>query len=742
MEPKFAFINDLNKPVHRSVIKSCAARPARNEVMIDKSWCIKLDKAAPVQVLTAAQDLRDFLRTSFGLKLSISADGPRAIYISAGNNKSVPPSAGDEGFVLNVKKTGISIRGSGPRGALYGTLYLEDRFVGRGAPCAGVGTVRRRPRFAPRVLRHYSSPYYTEAIDGVRHYTDNYLARLAHLGYDAVWMRGELRSLSNTTIFPELGQDAARNLAALNDLIKRAGRWGIGVYLYLCEPLGLPTDHPFWKRYPHIRGAEGGEMGKPIKLNAMCTSTSEVKQFLYESSRDLFTRAPRLEGLILITASEHTAHCKQRKVSPKPCPRCAGRDSAEIIAEVITLIHKGTRAAGSNARIVAWNWAWENHVGPKADAEIFKHIPPDIAWMANVENGGPIKRFGMKTKIWEYSLCYPGPSPEFRRKGRQARATGHRQLWGKVQINVTHEMASMPYMPVPYLLRDKFAGLARMGVEGIMCCWIFGSFPGIGSRQANAMMWEPFGDTRRALLECAAAIYGDRAAPLVVRAWNFFSRGYAMYPFDGVYIHVLNDAPAHPFFFPPVRRPERANWQQALGTFGDILRWCHRFSPEVHVKSYAYILRYWERGMAILRKALSLVPKHLRAQVKADMRVCEAIGIHFRSSLNFVRFIRLRDRLPGFSALPWPEGYQPVYPLQPVKTEGQARTILAAIRTILREEKALVKSYLPLVEHDSRLGYHSEGGYRFRPKDLHAKLRQLKRVLEVEIPGYEKKFLS
>jgi len=740
MERAFAFMRALDAPVHAAIGKA-RARPRRGEVSIDESWSLRIADDAPAQALAAAEDLKEFLSVGFGVRLGDDRRGARVVRISAGKDRTDPPCARDEGYTLKVDADRIAIRGRGPRGALHGVFKLESILKARGAPCVKKRTVRQAPRFAPRILRSFSSPYYTEAIDGKSHYTDNYLCRLAHLGYDAIWLRGELRSLSRTRVFPDLGKHSARNLAALNDLIERAARWGIGVYLYLCEPLGIPTRDAFWRRHPDVRGARGGEMGKrEQRLYAMCTSTKKVKRFLYESSRDLFTRAPGLEGAFLITASEHTAHCKQRKTLEGLCPRCADRPASDIVAEIVTLVRNGARDAGSAARVVAWNWAWDAHLDERGEEKVVRAMPKDVGWMANVENGGVVERLGVKLNIWEYSLCYPGPSPLYRKKARRARKHGH-CLWAKAQINVTHELASMPYMPVPFLLRDKFAGLARAGVEGIMCCWIFGGYPGVGSKQASAMMWRPFGDARKALLDCAADIYGERAAPLVVKAWKLFSRGYRKYPFDrGLYSHVLNSSPAHPFYFRPVRRFERANWTQKIEPYGDILQWCVHLAPELTALCYEEILADWDKALAILKRALRSAPGPLRAEAQRDVNVCEAIGVHFRSGMNYIRFIRLRDRLPRLGgASKWPKR-TPERLIPPVTRDArEIEGILREMKKIVADEAKLVADYLPVAESDSRLGYHSEGGYRYRPKHLRAKLEQLRRVLEAQIPAYEKR---
>ena len=736
-ERAFAFRAELEAPVHSRI--GTARAPARpGEVRIDATWSIETPPGAPVEVRTAASDLRAFFRKGFDLGLPLRRGRGPVIRLSAGADSTCPPSARDEGYTLKVAGDGITVAGNGPRGALHGAFRLQALIKARGAPCVRKQTVRKTPRFAPRVLRSFSSPYYTETGDGKSHYSDAYLSRLAHLGYDAIWLRGDLRDLSRSDVFPELGAHRDRNQAALNLLIRRARRWGIGVYLYLCEPYGLPVTDPFWKKHPDVRGPEGPERGKKdVHLYALCTSTQKVKRWLRESAADLLRGAPGLEGLILITASEHTGHCKQRQSMAGKCPRCADRSGPEIVAEVVRLIRDGVRDAASPARVVAWNWAWDFQFGPKGEAEIVRRLPRDAAWMGNAENGGVVRCAGKDLTIWEYSLCYPGPSPAFRAKALRAQRHGN-AAWAKVQINVTHELAAMPYVPVPFLLRDKFAGLARARVEGLMCCWIFGGYPGVGARLATEMMWDPFGNPARTLLECAAGLYGRDAAPLVVKAWRCFSRGYGKYPFDrGLYSHPLNDSPAHPFHFRRVRRRERPNWTLRKEPFGDILNWCVHLSPEATCRCYEQVLKPWDEGLALLREALKLTPAPLRREARRDLGVCEAVARHVRSGLHLVRFLRLRDRLPGSGrAKAFPPGVQDPWPVPVERSPGRIRAVIAGMERIVRAERELVTACLPLVEADSRIGYHSEGGYRYRPRDLRAKLKQLDRVLTRDIPDY------
>src|SRR5213075_1336808 len=115
-------------------------------------------------------------------------------------------------------------------------------------------------------------------------------------GFDAVWVRGILRELVNTSVFPNLASESALNLSKLNALIQRCKASGLDLFLYLNEPLGFSAEDPFWKRFPEARGQPGSSIDDGWeKSYALCTSTEATRQFLLEGSENLFRDAPGLK---------------------------------------------------------------------------------------------------------------------------------------------------------------------------------------------------------------------------------------------------------------------------------------------------------------------------------------------------------------------------------------------------------------------------------------------------------------
>ena len=101
--------------------------------------------------------------------------------------------------------------------------------------------------------------------------------------------------------FPEFGAGHERRLESLRQLVGRAKRWGIDVYLYVNEPRAMPEE--FFHGRPDLKGVREGDHA------ALCTSRPEVRRWLTESLAYVFQRVPDLGGVFTITASENLTNC-------------------------------------------------------------------------------------------------------------------------------------------------------------------------------------------------------------------------------------------------------------------------------------------------------------------------------------------------------------------------------------------------------------------------------------------------
>lgn len=313
--------------------------------------------------------------------------------------------------------------------------------------------------FDPRIGFPYSAVYgdVLGDPDFQGYYPDSVLESMKQQGLNGIWLHGLLRELTVHSLLPGYGEQATVRLQRLNGLIERSAAHGLGVYLYLNEPRAMPTS--FFDTHPELRG----DLGQPGDgLTSLCTSTEPVRSWLREAVQQLMEKAPRLAGLILITASENTTNCYslRRKTA---CPRCARRPASSVIGEVVDEIRKGARSSAPQVRILAWDWSW-GVVEDDPQSATIAALPKDVTLQVDFERGTPATRMGRKTLIDEYSLSIPGPSPRAERHIAQAKQRGMGAM-AKVQIGNSWELGLLPFIPVPDLIAAKCAALRSSGVR-------------------------------------------------------------------------------------------------------------------------------------------------------------------------------------------------------------------------------------------------------------------------------------
>ena len=187
-----------------------------------------------------------------------------------------------------------------------------------------------------RIFRCDVSDFYENEIESVnKTHADSKLKAIADAGFNGIWLRGVIRELVSTTLFKNSFGDVRKAQNELNILCQRAAKFGLGVWLYLTEPLGLPSSNQFSEDYLELMGQETLIPGhEPFK--SLCSSTPEVQEYLSEGFTGLAELIP-LRGIILITTSEQVSNCWAHVLSNPPsypdpeefwaseckCPRCS-----------------------------------------------------------------------------------------------------------------------------------------------------------------------------------------------------------------------------------------------------------------------------------------------------------------------------------------------------------------------------------------------------------------------------------
>jgi len=729
VEAAYDFVKELSGSMHAPDLRDEGLRADRDDVRIDKTWRILTPQDAGQIVQTAIEDFRDFMRVSMHEELEVETYDPligpendaRAIVVRCGHSENPVER---QSFTVRSASDWMAVEGGDEPGVLYGFLHLEELFTERRAPLSKPMRVSRRPLCARRILRAYHSPYYENELDQDQvYYSDAYLARLAHDGYNGIWLHQRLCELTSLDAFERYHQGAAERVKKLNDLVARAERYGIGVYLYLNEPRGLPANDDLYGEHPEMKGHvdERNIMEGEGAYAAMCTSSKEVRRALAKESGDLFRNVPGLAGVILITMSEHLTHCwshtNKTADQTTTCPRCAEREPAEVISEVVNLIAEGVHGAKPDAEVIAWTWSWD--MAEKVPHEqILTALNDDVIVMADFERGQWIKQRKRRWFADEYMLSLPGPTDDFRKKRRMAESLG-KTVWAKVQIANTHELATVPYIPVPAKLAEKFTNMRAEGVKGYMGCWIFGNYPSIMTELAGRYSWEPLPESPQQYLRVLAAkIYGDEGAPDAVAAWRRMSRAFGSYPFSQhlVYVGPMNYTCIYPFRLHSAGIEAGPSWI-LHENFGDGLDWASLGLDTPDEKDFIreqfeIVVSGWREGLTRLAEAADKAPDALKARAERDYGVAEATMLHLDSTICIMAFLQARDRLEG----------------------GDDRAAaIADMKAAMEAELANRKRLLEICRRDSRIGFHSEAGYWYRPEQIEAAIAALEKQLAEEI---------
>lgn len=493
-------------------------------------------------------------------------------------------------------------------------------------------------------------------------YPDGLLARLAVAGENAVWLHVELAHLAPVPWRQESGID--RRLVTLRDLVARAGRHGIEVFLYLNEPRSLPTTSPVFDRHPEWRGVREGDS------NAICTSAPGVRDAIRDAIAGICRAVPDLGGFFTITSSENLTNCWSHGTAAG-CPRCEKRPPAEVIAEVSAIIVDGIRAAGGQQRYIAWDWGWKDEWALEAIAL----LPPEIGFMSVSEWALPIERGGVKSTVGEYSISSIGPGPRALRHWQAARKRGLRVV-AKIQCGNTWEISAIPYLPVLENITRHATALHKAGVRDIMLGWTLGGHP---SPNIEAISEIESGGTLDTL---ARKRHGESHAAAAA-FWRECSAAFRQFPYHigCVYQAPLQMGPANPLW------PAPTGYTACMVgiPYDDLTSWRAIYPAETFISQLQLVAAGFEAAIATLRAA---VPNPQPALAE-ELMFAEAAAIHFASVANQSRAVVARDA-------------------------GDH----SALREICHAEARLALRLHALQSRDSRIGFESSNQYYYTPHDL------------------------
>ncbi len=661
-----------------------------------------------------------------------------------------------EAYEIEVGEQACTLYAQDTEGIRRGLIWLEDEMSRREGPYLSLGRTERRPYVKTRISRNFFSPTSheegeEELATAEDYYPEAYLNRLAHDGINGLWIFVHFKTLLPSKIVPEYGRESERLIEKLRRTVAKCRRYGIKIYALGVEPASTHLNPALWK-HPEMHGSDfwGGS------AKAVCISTEAGRAYIEECGRTLFTLVPDLAGVINISVGEAVAGCGSVATKEEmSCPHCkaAGLTKPLALAAYEEALLKGMRKAKPSAELISWTYA---HRGwsPEMRTVYLKHRSKDVVLMENFEDAGEVEQKGKPHLAMDYFLSYSGPGEIFK---EAAEASMNRQtpLYAKLQVCNSHEIASVPYVPVPGKLYDKFKYMYEHGIEGAVYCWYFGNYPSLMNKAASELAFSDFTDTKDVFLKKLAGIYWGREAEKATLAWKLFEEGYSLFPVNVAFTWFgpMTDGIVWPLHLEPVDLPVSSNWtlDDPVGTdrFGEFLALGH--TPEDAVDLCKRMYENMQAGLKVLAEA-DTADSYVREE---QLSVAEALAILMESGTNIMRFYMLREQLAyaktdqnqtvcenmeihtGKKAheirneTNREKNYEPC---NEVNTENlhaaQSRNIslkiLETMGAIAAREAELTRRMLALCEQDSRLGYHSEaGGYKFFPEKLSWRLTKL-----------------
>jgi len=533
-----------------------------------------------------------------------------------------------------------------------------------------------------RMVFSYNAEYGDPLMDESQSsYSDDLLACLKKQGINTVWVHSVLRMLVEPDgVYP--GDSlASKRIANLKTLVDRAKKYGIDVLLYVNEPRAMPEswfDSP--ERQALIGASEAG-------MSTLCTSEPATLKWLEDSFAKVFSQVEGLGGVFTITASENLTSCASHGLMSS-CPRCRVREYSDMIADVNNAIAAGVRRSSPDARVIVWDWGWNDSVAN----EIIDKLSKDCMLMSVSEWSLPLERGGISTAVGEYSISAVGPGPRAEAHWEHARKAGLKTV-AKVMANTTWELGSVPSVPALGLITDHARKLASANVDGVMMSWSLGGYPSVNLAAFGMLMSNP----ELSLRDIADSLYGSNIGSKVERAWELFSEGYSEYPYHilSVYAGPHHMGVANPFFLKPTGYAA-----SMVGLpYDDLQGWISVYPVETYVSQFQALCKKFEEGVAVLESALEDADESQRRILEVDILRAKAIRAHFSSTINQALFTQSRN-------------------------EEDAEGMLSAINA----EEALASEYLDYVLSDPTLGYESSNQYFFVPQDIVEKMINLEHL--------------
>ena len=685
-QPSLLFVDELKSPLHKEKptwFKS--GTPKDGETSANGIYIVNRFPDETHLLDTAMDDFETFS------KIYEIAGTRYPLYLVFGETSCF------EEYTVTVTEDSCTITAADTEGIRRGIIYIEDEMHRREGAYLPVGKITRTPRIKARITRGFFSPTnrppknIDELMDDVDYYPDAYLNRLAHDGTNGLWIYSRLADLVKTDIIPEYGDGAEQRISKLNRIIARCKRYGIGVYVFFIDPAFLTEE--LAQKHPDIAGV------KVQDRFTFCTHTERGRSYCIEAMEKLCKSLPDVAGFINLSYGERPTTCASGDHTL--CPNCRTYKKSEIVAYTTNLMKEGIRRAGSKADFISWTYGYR-YWTEELTSDFVHHCDNDVCILENFEEMGINPQLGKDRLAVDYWLSYKGPSDLYKAASDMAK-TENKSMYAKLQVCCSHEVATVPYVPVPGILFDKFSE----EMQGVMECWYFGNYPSLMSKAAGELAFLHDFSRKDDFLKQLAAIYCGRThADQLAEAFRYFEQSYTQYPTNIMFSYYgpMHDGVVWELQLLPKNNPLPRTWLFLDTPDGDRLYECMLLNhSETEVVSLLSDMKEkWEKG-------LSMLPETVPEEMKS---VSSALSCLIESSFNNIKFYTLRFLL---------------------NDSDNKTAVLNEMEQLVLAEIENSKRMIPICQNDPRLGYHSEAeNFKFFPAQIRKRICVLETLLKTE----------
>lgn len=675
-EPRYAFRKNKYLQV-RKPCRDMACQAKTGEFVLPSPTVIIFERDAGEVVRQAVADFSRFLLDGMGTPSRIQYNGQGDVVIHID-----PTYKNYKCYRIETNAEGLHIIAHDDRGAQQALFHLEFCMRDRRAPFIRFGVVEREPLFSPRMVQSgYAKGFYP----------DVHLHEIARAGMDAVIIEYTNAETSGGRVYD------------FNDLIYRAGRYGLDVYLYSMI------------RCPY-----------PLK-------DERSADFYDQAYGELFRRYPGAKGVIVVS---ETSGIQSEDPNATPCNYAQNytdgvpnhKPSADMwpcldYAQWIDFLKVIIRKYKPSADIVFWSYNFCN-APEEYRVRLIEQLPTDITLLVTMGNAEKITMENSTLHVTDYSLAVAGPGEIFAAEAAAAKRRGLKLYAMSNTGGRTWDFGVLPYEPMPQQWIRRYQALRyakeKWGLSGLMESHHYGLWPSFVSELAREAFESPW-DDEASLDRVIIRNFGDTCADTVKKALDMWSQAITkITPSSEDQWGAFRTGPAYPFnLIEPVNIPPKPG-DGFVGFFSVFYGQNNGGKDSlVGLRLYDEICSL-QRMQKDIREGLSLL--------ETVPNPCEEL----KMLINMGRFMDCCVTT-GILAKKW---FELRYRLIIEKDPGRAWQMCDEAEALLLDEKENVEVAIKCVALDSRLGYEQIMGYVCSEEKLNWKLRHLEYVIHSELRAY------